>query len=151
GRDKTLLRHDGERVVGRLADLLSGVCEKVLLVARDEMQAQSFRGMNGVEVVHDAEPNSGPLGGLATALEHSRDDVFLLACDLPFVEAGLLRKIRAEFDARKPIALLPRTPMCATGLSAAVSPTDPCVDVASVRHGSANGRRPVAPNVDARS
>jgi len=42
----------------------------------------------------DLVPRCGPLGGVLTALQTTRADaVLLLACDMPFVTAPLLRKI----------------------------------------------------------
>jgi molybdopterin-guanine dinucleotide biosynthesis protein A len=46
----------------------------------------------GVPVVADAYPGAGPLGGLASALAASRSPhVLVVACDMPFLNAGLLR------------------------------------------------------------
>lgn len=43
---------------------------------------------------HDLVPRCGPLGGIITALRTTRADaVLFMACDMPFVTAGLLRRI----------------------------------------------------------
>lgn len=48
----------------------------------------------GVPVHADVIPGCGALGGLYTALVHARAErVIVVACDLPFLEAGLLARL----------------------------------------------------------
>jgi molybdopterin-guanine dinucleotide biosynthesis protein A len=44
------------------------------------------------EVIHDLHNHRGPLGGIATALTHCRDDqsALILACDMPFLTTEFL-------------------------------------------------------------
>jgi len=47
-----------------------------------------------VPVVHDIVPASGPLGGIHAALSHARgEDVLVTACDMPFLQLPLLRRL----------------------------------------------------------
>ena len=44
----------------------------------------------------DRVPGLGPMGGLLTALEHAAGElVVVVACDLPFLEAGVLERLCA--------------------------------------------------------
>jgi molybdopterin-guanine dinucleotide biosynthesis protein A len=71
----------------------------------------------GVRVVSDRVADSGPLGGLDAALAAARDDVLvLIACDMPFVTAELLRHLIAltrDADAVVPWTERGYHPLCA--------------------------------------
>src|SRR3989454_4591395 len=50
----------------------------------------------------DIVPRCGPLGGIYTALKTTRaDGVLFLACDMPFVRAGLLKTLLSRTDKTK--------------------------------------------------
>ncbi len=53
----------------------------------------------------DRTPGQGPLGGLQTALEEG-GDIFLLACDLPFLDSDLIQQICSPRDGAQ--AVVPR-------------------------------------------
>ena len=69
----------------------------------------------GLRVVADELPDAGPLGGIYTAISQSPcDRTLVVACDMPFLSAGLLRRL-ADVDAD---LVIPRTgrglePLCA--------------------------------------
>ncbi|MCW8129193.1 MAG: molybdenum cofactor guanylyltransferase [Planctomycetota bacterium] len=110
GLDKTRLRLGGVRVLERLAGLLRDACGSCVLVAREE-QLGELEALDLGDVYGDLFPERGPLGGLYTVLQETGDDVFLLACDLPFLEAPLLEKILLAYrSAPKTFAMLPRSP-----------------------------------------
>lgn len=111
GQDKTRMLRDGRRVLERLAAILKEACGECVLVAREEQRAE-LEALDLGEVYGDLFPERGPLGGLYTVLEETEDDVFLVACDLPFLEMGLIEKILTEYKAQAPkiFALLPRSP-----------------------------------------
>jgi molybdopterin-guanine dinucleotide biosynthesis protein A len=99
GRDKGALLVDGRTIVDRQLAELSQVTTDILVVTRDIV------------------PGCGPLGGLHTALTDARGDaVFVVACDMPFIEAPLVQyllDLTCEAD-----AVVPRTergyhPLCA--------------------------------------
>ena len=76
GRDKSTLTIDGRTILDRQIDVLSTVADEVLVV-RD-----------------DLVPGCGPLGGLHTALTRARGRaVFVVACDMPYVETPLVRHL----------------------------------------------------------
>jgi len=115
GLDKTRLEREGRRVLERQVELLRGLCGDVLLLAREE-QAPELEALNLAPVLADLFPGTGPLGGLYTALEDTEDEILLLACDMPFVEANLLQRLIDGLKAQpKLFALLPRSPDRQTG------------------------------------
>lgn len=79
GRDKALEPWRGRRLIEWVALALGGCGERIVVGGT----AKRY-GFLGLEVVPDAIPEAGPLGGLATALDHARfERVALVACDMP--------------------------------------------------------------------
>jgi molybdopterin-guanine dinucleotide biosynthesis protein A len=74
GSDKALAVLDGETLLMRAVDMLSGWCEKVVVVGREEAPAPTLpdRPRSGM----------GPLGGIAAALYDARDEGYdaVLTC-----------------------------------------------------------------------
>jgi len=81
----------------------------------------------GAPQLRDAPAGIGPLGGLGPLLRHAGDrPMIALACDLPYVEAALLRRLAAQPTG--PDVVAPRLgqdwwmPLCARYAPAAVLP-----------------------------
>ena len=117
GLDKTRLTRDGQRVISRLAGLLRAACGECVLVAREEQRTE-LETLNVGAVLADLFPSKGPLGGMYTALEETETDLFLVACDLPFLTAPLISKIHDAYLKLEDqaIALLPRSPLDKTAV-----------------------------------
>jgi molybdopterin-guanine dinucleotide biosynthesis protein A len=80
-------------LAGGQATRFGGQDKSALLVGgrtiRERQIAELSRVTNDILIVTtDIVPGCGPMGGLHTALTNARgDDVFVVACDMPFVEA----------------------------------------------------------------
>lgn len=102
GTDKALLEVGGMTLLERTLDVVRQVSDDVFVVG-DRRPYHRF----GVPVVADAYPGTGPLGGIATALRHARNDlVLVVACDLPFLSGSLLRAMAdypRDYDALVPL------------------------------------------------
>jgi molybdopterin-guanine dinucleotide biosynthesis protein MobB len=100
GAPKALARVGGRRIVDRARDALSQVADPVVVIAND---AGLFADL-GLPIRPDDAPGLGALGGIRTALrwamEMGRTGALVVACDMPFVSAGLLRAVadRAASD-----------------------------------------------------
>ena len=112
GQDKALLpwgtepggTEQGGTVIGHLASVLRPLFDEVLLVAHDPSPYEFL----GLPAVRDREAGLGPLGGIEAALRASSNPrVFVVACDMPFLEPALIRFMAALADApaRVPAAL----------------------------------------------
>jgi molybdopterin-guanine dinucleotide biosynthesis protein A len=102
GRDKSALVVDGRPIVERqVAELLTIVDDIMLVGARSDgaradgaraFQASdpgAFHASGHYRAITDIVPGCGPLGGLHAALTEMRGDrVFVVACDMPYVDAA---------------------------------------------------------------
>ena len=109
GRDKGLLEWQGVPLASHVARAVADAAGGVTLIGRPETY-----GHLGYPVVPDDHPGLGPLGGIATALRLSDARWNLVvACDMPALTAGFLRRLRAAACASDRDCLLPQGP---TGL-----------------------------------
>ncbi|GCE27280.1 putative molybdenum cofactor guanylyltransferase [Dictyobacter alpinus] len=96
GRDKALLPLPGAQTmtfVSHLATLLSSVCREVILVARDQPQADLYLPHlpSPIRVITDLTPHVGPLMGLYSGLRAmTTPQAVVTAVDMPFVQPALL-------------------------------------------------------------
>lgn len=98
GRPKGLERVGGERIIDRVAAVLRETTDDLLLIANAPDAAD---WLPGVRTCSDVRPGEGALGGLHAvltheALTHAASAIVLVAWDMPFVPAALLRALRAR-------------------------------------------------------
>jgi molybdopterin-guanine dinucleotide biosynthesis protein A len=95
------------RVVDRVIDALRAVTPDVIAIANDAALGDAI----GVPWRSDRTPGLGPLAGLDAALawcvELGFDGIVACACDMPFMNAGLLSRIVRDADAAN--AVLPES------------------------------------------
>ena len=115
GEPKGLELVGGRRIIDRVADALRRAVDELVLVAN---APDADRWLPGVRLVRDSGEQRGSLVALQTALSAARgDDVLLVAWDMPFVTAELLRFIRSKLvapvDAAVPELPTGLEPFCA--------------------------------------
>lgn len=95
-----------EHMLTRLAPLAA---RPIIVVANDPAVARTVQTSLDVRYVTDAYPQGGALGGIATGLSYSPGWAWVLACDLPFVDPGLLQRLAAYAQPHAPVdVVLPR-------------------------------------------
>ena len=113
GRDKALLELGGSPLIERVLAAVAPLNAHRMLLAGDPAPFDHL----GLPVHADLRADSGPLGGLHTALSLAPSPiVLLLACDLPFVTVDFLRFLLAARGDHQ--VLVPRDadglhPLCA--------------------------------------
>jgi molybdenum cofactor guanylyltransferase len=123
GENKSALRVGRASIFDRQLAALDGLADRIFVVAGEPAR---FDGRH-VRVVPDRVPDAGALGGIYTALcEASGPYVLVIACDLPFLTAPLLKKLMALADGTCD-AVVPRTadgvqPLCAAYARRLVEP-----------------------------
>jgi molybdenum cofactor guanylyltransferase len=92
GRDKAALVLDGRPLIARVVERLRLALGSVIIVGSAGLAALQ----PGAPIIPDERPGLGPLGGLATALAAAHTEwVFLVACDMPFIQPTLVRHMAA--------------------------------------------------------
>jgi molybdopterin-guanine dinucleotide biosynthesis protein A len=105
GQNKALLRvtPGGPSIVEMVAARLSEVASETLVVGA-ETEPYKFLGLRHVR---DVYPNAGSLGGIYSGLQAaSFPYVLVVACDMPFLNANLLRymvSVPREYDVLIPV------------------------------------------------
>ncbi|MFV1999716.1 MAG: molybdenum cofactor guanylyltransferase [Acidimicrobiia bacterium] len=111
GRDKAAIEFGGEPMLERAVAALSLVFDAVLVAGDSTVAAE-------VETVTDVIAHGGPLSGLDAVYRRAEGKaVFLLAVDLPFVDAGVIREIAGpgveSTGTRVPVTRGRLQPLCA--------------------------------------
>jgi len=90
GRDKSRLIVEGRPIIVRQVEVLQRVADTIVVIASD---ADRFADL-GLPVHGDRIAGKGAMGGVYTALEVADTDrVYVVACDLPFLDAPLLHHL----------------------------------------------------------
>jgi molybdopterin-guanine dinucleotide biosynthesis protein A len=116
GKPKGLERVGGERILDRLAGAMREALGSAPLLVANAPEAGSWR--SDLRVVGDLRPGLGALGGLHTAVVEAPAPVVCVAWDMPFVSAGLIRRLAEGLRGHD--AILPQSdgpaglePLCA--------------------------------------
>ncbi|WP_020674519.1 molybdopterin-guanine dinucleotide biosynthesis protein B [Geopsychrobacter electrodiphilus] len=93
GSDKSLLALAGERFIERSYQLMASLFEEVLIVTNSpELYADI-----PCRKVPDLYRGQGALAGIHSGLQHaSQPQIFVVACDMPFLQPELIRHLCAE-------------------------------------------------------
>jgi len=97
GQEKYFFVYEGRTFIERILDTLEQVVDEIILVAKDPEQCERFAHLDGIRSITDIRLGIGPIGGLhAGALAAHGDTLFVSACDMPCIDAGVVRYL---FDA----------------------------------------------------
>ncbi len=126
GRDKALLPFRGGVLAASIASAVAQAAGTAVLVGNPALGERT-----GYPAIPDRFPGEGPLGGILTALAHSRAEWNLIvACDMPALDAPFLRKLLDAAEAAGADVLLPRgpsgrpEPLCAVYRLSALPPLE---------------------------
>ena len=87
GRDKALIPLAGKRLIEHVLDHLQGMSDDLFITTNQPGPLEDLQ----IRLVPDEIPGRGALYGLRTALQAARyDDVLIVACDMPFLQPGLI-------------------------------------------------------------
>ena len=90
GRPKALMELGGRRIIDRVVDVMRAVTDDLLIVTNTSEAYASL----GLPMVGDVFPEHGSLGGIYSGLRAaSRDSIFTVACDMPFLMPDVARLV----------------------------------------------------------
>jgi len=104
GSDKGLLVHEAKTWAQTAFDKLSVLKIPIQFSVNGQQQPEYAKVFSpGLLITDDTEVAvKGPLLGVLSAhLQNPHDDLFLLACDLPLMEPGLLKELLAVYEKGK--------------------------------------------------
>ena len=122
GRDKGALTVNGRPILERQIAELGQITSNILMVGGPP----PVRPVHGARYIADRVPGCGPLGGLHAALTEALGDaIIVVACDMPYISAALLRYMLALTGGAD--GVVPRTedgyhPLCAAYTRACIEP-----------------------------
>lgn len=103
GRDKALLRRDGQSQLAFIVALLERHVERVFVSTRAEQKDEPERSR--FDQVIDHYTDMGPLAGILSALDdHPEADWLVVACDLPNIGDKTLRHLLANRSPTHPFS-----------------------------------------------
>jgi len=94
GFNKAFLELEGSTVIARAAHVMTAVFSSPAIIANDT----TLYGHLGLPVYPDIIKDAGSLGGIYTALYHSKDYAFVVACDMPWLDPGCVRRVLDNVD-----------------------------------------------------
>jgi molybdenum cofactor guanylyltransferase len=95
GYDKAFIRVFGIPMIERVLKVISQTFDEIIVVTNSPEKYSEYRG---VKLLGDSILDAGPLGGLHSALKQIEGKtIFLVSCDMPFLNAGLIFKQLEEY------------------------------------------------------
>ena len=95
GKNKALLDFRGRPLLERQIEILSPLFDEILIGANDPAPYAGF----GIRVVPDLLPERCSLTGIHALLRGARHDrVFVVACDMPFLNPALIERLLESRD-----------------------------------------------------
>lgn len=94
---KGLLAVEGKTIIGRSLEVLGKVFGKVVISTNAPDPYFRF----GVPLIGDVRKEKGPMIGILSVLAATGNDIFVAACDMPFINEGLIRFMADMFRAQR--------------------------------------------------
>lgn len=101
GTNKALLPFRGKALIETVVDSMAALFSNVVLSVHEP---KAYPDISIPEIV-DHYPETGPMGALASVFESGKSRVFCVACDMPFLNPGLIEYmcLLADCDAVIPV------------------------------------------------
>lgn len=107
GFNKAFIRINGIPLIQKSFECLEKIFEEVIIVTNSPGDFTSYE--KKAIITKDLIKGVGPLGGIYSALSvTSKEAVFFVACDMPFLHNALIRKELSFFDSIDCDSLIPR-------------------------------------------
>lgn len=102
GSNKALAKFNGIPLIERAAGALGRIFKRLMIITNSPLEYSYLK----IPLYQDLVKGLGPVGGIYTGLDALDDDwAFFCACDMPFINEGLIRyitEVRDGFDAVVP-------------------------------------------------
>ncbi|OGF53477.1 MAG: hypothetical protein A2452_06640 [Candidatus Firestonebacteria bacterium RIFOXYC2_FULL_39_67] len=107
GVNKAFIEVEGASILNRTINIFKDIFKEVILVTNTPEQYKEYK--NDAVIITDIIKGVGPLGGIYAALINtSKQGVFVVACDMPFIDKELIIKEIDCFNSLETNVLVPR-------------------------------------------
>lgn len=107
GKNKAFVEIDGAPLIQKTVKLLKEIFSEILIVTNSREEYLTYK--DDCRIISDEIKDIGPLGGIHAALSKtSKEAVFFVACDMPFLHNAYIREELEYFDKVDCEALVPR-------------------------------------------
>lgn len=93
GQDKALMMLGGKTVLQQVLETVSFVFDDVY-ISGSYFHYQFF----SKGIIKDVVVQKGPMGGIYSALEYCKEDLFVCSCDMPFISSELIQNLIQKKD-----------------------------------------------------
>jgi molybdopterin-guanine dinucleotide biosynthesis protein A len=106
GITKAKILVEGRTVISRILDVFSDIFEEIILVTNSPDEFTDFA--DSCIVIGDVFLNTGPLGGIHSALNKTKkDSVFVVGGDMPFLDKDIILKQIKFFEKNNCESIIP--------------------------------------------
>ena len=103
GRDKTVLTLQGKHMVVCQVNILAPLFDEIIVVSNAENKYKSDK----IKEVADIYKECGPMGGIHAGLSYaSYNTCFVVACDMPFLNLELVKRLLQCAESESPKTLI---------------------------------------------
>jgi molybdopterin-guanine dinucleotide biosynthesis protein A len=107
GKNKAFVEIGGEPLIQKTIKLLKEIFSEVLIVTNSPVEYSAYK--KDCRIISDKIKGIGPLGGIHAALSKtSKEAVFFVACDMPFLHIASIEEEAEHFNKTVCDALVPR-------------------------------------------
>ena len=96
GKDKSSLKVGGKLLLEQTSKLLQTYCKDVFVSCRSEQDNEEH--LKNMPKIFDSAGEIGPLGGIISALDELKSDIFVVACDLPNLSKQIMDSIFEQYS-----------------------------------------------------
>ncbi len=108
GVDKGMVELCGKPMIANIIDRLCPFADEMIITTNQPEKYQRF----GIPLAEDIYKEYGALAGLHTALFSATNEmVFVIACDLPFINLNLFNLLKNTFESNEVDLVIPKTNM----------------------------------------
>lgn len=107
GEDKAFIEINGAILIQKTVAQLKRVFKEVVIVTNSPGEYELYK--KHALIITDIIKNKGPLSGIYSALcQVSRESVFFVACDMPFLHNDMIERLLVYFDNNECDVLIPK-------------------------------------------
>ena len=100
--EKGLVCINGKTFIQYIIEAIKPITNNIVLVTKNK-DYSTF----GYHLIEDIHPDKGPVGGIHTALQHSKSEQnFILSCDIPFITSDVLKFLVSNHSENNNITFL---------------------------------------------